>query len=146
MYDFDSMVCACDECPYCSDEWCDKVGGKLSLYGICDDAVTTIHVNHIHISRQNRGLEYRRRMRRKKNKRRRDIIKTCGYYPPAGWLDYEWVDGVYTEIGTHIKYPRDSNAQRFLKRESNKRVRRYKGDIHKGNSYRKLFDYWWELY
>lgn len=146
MYDFNAIVCECDECPYCSDDWCDKVGEKLSLYGICDDAVTTIHMNRINTNRQNRGLAYRRRMRRKKNKRRRDIIKTCGYHPPAGWLDYEWVGGVYTDIGTHIKYPRDSNAQRFLKRESNKKVRRYKGDIHKGNSYRKLFDYWWELY
>lgn len=34
----------------------------------------------------------------------------------------------------------------YLKRQSNRMVRRYKDEIHKGGSYRKVFDYWWGLY
>lgn len=96
--------------------------------------------------KRNRGLAYRRRMKHKKEKRRRDIIKVSGCYFHGGWLEREYINGIYMIIGTYIKYPSDSNAQQFLKRVSNKKVRRYRGEIHKGSLYKKLFDYWWELY
>jgi hypothetical protein len=38
------------------------------------------------------------------------------------------------------------NRVRFYKKYSNRKVRRYKGEIGNGNHYRKIFDYWWTLY
>ena len=156
---------ACDECPmiwglerqlelaeryrtepqleYCG---CDKTGdGKFYCYGFCEDAF--IECEHPKKSgKRKTGRAYRRNRARHKDRRRRKIISLGGYKPIVGYIDYDFVDGKWMETGNHIKYPRNSNAQRFLKRISNKKVRRFNGDISNGNSYRKLFDYWWELY
>lgn len=35
---------------------------------------------------------------------------------------------------------------KYLKRQSNKRIRRYKCDLPNGNQNHKLFDFWWEMY
>lgn len=64
-----------------------------------------------------------------------------GGYKPQ--LEYCGCDKVQTEffIGGYC-----SDAfETVLKTYSNRKVRRYKGDIHNGNSYRRHFDYAWEL-
>jgi hypothetical protein len=45
-----------------------------------------------------------------------------------------------------LGFPKNSNRTQYYKRYSNHKVR--KSDVHfgKGNSYRKSFDYWWQLY
>lgn len=155
----------CDECPiswglerqielsekygvepqfeYCG---CDKTGeGKFYVCGFCDDAFIT-YPEEKKSGRRKTGRAYRRRKAKQKDDRLRSIIASGGYKPMIGFIDYGLVDGVWQEVGNHIKYPRNSNYQRYLKQQSNKRVRRYKAEIPKGNSYRKLFEYWWELY
>lgn len=156
---------SCDECPlvcglerqlelserygiepqfeYCG---CDKTGdGKFYACGFCADAFNT-YPERKKPGRRKTGRAYRMDKSRQKVNRLRRIIASGGYNPMIGHIDYGFVDGVWQEVGNHIKYPRNSNAQRFLKRQSNKIVRRHTGKIPKGNSYRKLFDYWWELY
>lgn len=46
-------------------------------------------------------------------------------------------------IKTYLSSGRKGRA-RWLKRQSNKKIRKYKGYIRKG-AYKKVFDYWWEL-
>jgi len=88
--------------------------------------------------------KYRRYMNAVKDKRLRKILN-YGYIPHAGWVEHDFVDGEHVCVGRYIKYPRNSNAQRFLKRYSNRIVR--KSPIsRKGAGYKKLFDYWWSLY
>ena len=41
---------------------------------------------------------------------------------------------------------KSSNCQRYLKRRSNRKVRKYFDLSKKGNQYRKVFEYWWTLY
>lgn len=164
MIEINGRYFTCDECPiicglefrialaeklghepqfeYCG---CDKVGEEFFMQGFCSDAFKT-HSENKQTGRRKTGRAYRRQQAKKKDKRLRSIIASGGYKPMIGYIEYDLVDGVWKEVGNHIKYPRNSNAQRFLKRQSNKRVRRYKGTISKGNSYRKLLDYWWELY
>ena len=48
--------------------------------------------------------------------------------------------------GLHIKYMKSSSRQQYLKRKANRKARKYCGLSGKGNRYRKVFDYWWELY
>lgn len=156
---------ACDECPmiwglerqlklaekygtepqleYCG---CDKTGdGKFYCYGFCEDAFVDVPTDRTHGKRKT-GRAYRRNRTRHKDKRKRKIIATCGYKPTIGYVDYDLVDGKWIEVGNHIKYPKNSNAQKYLKRISNKKVRKFRGDISSGNAYRRIFDYRWELY
>ena len=73
-------------------------------------------------------------------------IMTYGYNPAAGYTDWDWVNGVFQPVGNHIQYPRSSNRQVYWKNQSNRKVRRYKGSIPKGNSYRKHFEYVYTIF
>lgn len=93
---------------------------------------------------RNRG--YRRRVKRKKERKLRNVIlRGSGYSPHIGFIEMEFVDGQWVDTGKYVKYPKNSKAQQFLKRKTNKAAR--KCDLPpKGNSYRKCKEYWWDLY
>lgn len=88
------------------------------------------------------GLAYRRLMRKHKDKRLRKIVTLRSYNPARGYVDWDFVNGDWQPVGKYVKYMKNSNTQKYLKRRSNRIVRR--SDIPlKGNGYRKCFDYWW---
>lgn len=91
------------------------------------------------------GRAYRRAMKLRKYKRLFSIV-TNSYVPHAGYVDWSIVDGRHIPNGTYIKYPKNSNCQQWIKRETSGRQRRCSDMPHKGNFYRRLFDYWWTLY
>ena len=96
--------------------------------------------------RRKSGRCYRRAMNRHKEQRLRSIIRReHWYYPYRGYIDWDFVDGVWQEVGKYIKYPKNSNRQQYLKKQSSRRVRHYSCLPPKGNGYRRVFDYWWEL-
>lgn len=82
---------------------------------------------------------------RKQKKEKLLRIMTYGYKSGIGYTDWGWKDGVYQPVGSYIQYPKNSNRQTFWKTYSNRKIRRYKGNIRKGNSYRRHFDYAWEV-
>lgn len=47
--------------------------------------------------------------------------------------------------GVYLQHPKNSNAQRFHKRESHKKVRRYFGDLNNGRHEHKLYEYTWNI-
>lgn len=151
MIDMEESYMLCDDClmgcdikPQAEFGWCDKIGGKLCECGYCEDAFAQKEQRKKPGKRKT-GRAYRRIQAKHKDKRRRKII-SYHWYPPVGYVETDWVDEVWTEVGNHIVYPKNSNAQRFLKRRNNKAVRRYKGEISDGNLYRRLFEYWYDLY
>ena len=91
------------------------------------------------------GSAYRREMRIRKNDALMRIV-TRRYVPHAGYIDYGFDGNTLLHSGKYIKYPKNSNRQRLCKKASNARVRRYMDLPCKGNSYRRVFDYWWTLY
>ena len=91
------------------------------------------------------GRAYRRMMNECKFKRLHRIV-TSSYVPHAGYISWSYVDGQHVPTGTYIKYPKNSNRQRWCKKASSARVRKYMDLPSKGNSYRRVFDYWWTLY
>ena len=91
------------------------------------------------------GRAYRRQMRIRKTDRLMKIV-TRHYIPHAGYIDYGFDGKTLYHSGKYIKYPQNSKAQRYLKRSSNKKVRKTILSPGKSNQYRKAFDYWWELY
>ena len=97
------------------------------------------------VPRRKTGRAYRRLMKvHKYNKLFR--IVTLGYRPHAGYVDWSYVGNRWMPTGTYIKYPKNSKYQRFGKKASSAKVRKYKDLPPKGNTYRRVFDYWWMLY
>ena len=68
------------------------------------------------------------------------------YIPHAGYVDWGFDGQTLLHSGKYIKYPKNSNCQRWMKRLTSKKARRYPELTRKGNQYRRLFDYWWTLY
>lgn len=91
------------------------------------------------------GRAYRRIMNVRKYKRLYKIV-TTSYIPHAGYVDWNFENGRLVPTGKYIKYQKNSNRQQWLKRETNRRIRNSMDVPRKGNYYRRLLDYWWELY
>ena len=91
------------------------------------------------------GDAYRREMKIQKNDRLMRIV-VRKYIPHAGYVDYGFEGRTLLHSGKYIKYPKNSKCQRWIKRETSRRMRKCQGLPPKGNQYRRLFDYWWELY
>ena len=127
---------------YCT---CEKVNEYRFFYGgRCEDGFVRKPKKLKH-GRRIRGRAYRRIMRMHKDKRLRGIITMGQYNPHAGYLDHQWVGDDWVPIEDHIKYPKNSHKQRFLKRRTSHVVR--KSELHgKGDHYRKYHEYWWEIY
>ena len=92
------------------------------------------------------GRCYRRWMDTRKEKRLRKIIEYGGYNPYRGYIDYDFVDGRWQPTGKYIKYMQNSRLRVYFKKQTAKRVRRQPCITGKGNYYRRVFDFWWELY
>ena len=94
-------------------------------------------------NRRKTGRLYRREITKKKDAELKHYVMRH-YHPSAGWCDFKIMEGVPVATG-YLKYPRNSKRQKYMKRLSNKRLRR--GDIPNGSKgqYRRALDYWWEL-
>ena len=86
-----------------------------------------------------RGRDYRRDMQLKKERRLRKIIAHRHSGPLVGYIRSEWIDGVCQPVGDYIRYPQNSNIQKYLKRQSRRLVRRSES-VPNGNSYRKCIE------
>ena len=124
--------------------WCDKVGGKVYCFGHCTDAYSDItkYENHSKKKRRNkreRDLKY-------KNHLKYLAENTSGYPSPVMYTDEIWVKGY-----GYIKNPKPyykrlyrGKRSKYLKRQSSKKIRRYKGELHNGWYCHRLYDFWWE--
>ena len=90
-----------------------------------------------------RRYEYRRNRKKRKFERLKQLNNRGYYSRTIGHLDWKLVDGEIVLVGKYLKYPKNTNQQRFFKRYSNKKVRRQKNLPTKGNGYRRQFDYAW---
>lgn len=163
MLEFYGRKFTCDECPICEGiehrvrvareggyepqlEYCgcDKVQTEFFISGYCSDAFEADKPQGKLCEPRKTGRAYRRKMRKQKKEKLMRIM-TYGYKSGIGYTDWGWKDGVYQPVGSYIQYPKNSNRQTFWKAYSNRKIRRYKGDVRKGNSYRRHFDYAWEV-
>lgn len=92
----------------------------------------------------------RRRLRRIREVQKSDkllrIINYGSYSPHRGYIDWGFDGRTLLHSGKYIKYPKNSNCQRWIKLETSRRIRNCRSIPVKGNFYRRLFDYWWTLY
>ena len=117
---------------YCQ---CDKLG-TLFNGGTCEDSEEFEEMPSFKVKgKRNTGSAYRRRMARKAKKRRLDICEFC-FKPSLGYIheDKYWVPA------------KNSNAQRYHKRRSNKKIRQGRNIPRNPAGYRKMYDYYWNWF
>lgn len=85
-------------------------------------------------------------MRVLKDDRLLQIINQGGYAPHIGYVAWDFEGKTLLHSGEYVKFRKNSNRQRWIKRETSRRIRNCKDAPRKGNYYRRLFDYWWEMY
>lgn len=149
---------ACDECGICEQlerrmqiarEYgedvqfdhcsCDKIDAEFFAGGYCEDAFVKRFPAKSEGKRKT-GREYRRKMHRKNIQKCRNRDNwVWGVHVAGRWDGDEYV------LGSYIKRPKSSANKVFFKRVSNKKVRRSKEILPKGNGYRRLFDYRWTI-
>ena len=58
-----------------------------------------------------------------------------------------WINGHGYVQNAKPYYKRWYRGKRskYFKQQSNRKIRRYNGELHKGNMAYKLYDFWWEL-
>jgi len=57
-----------------------------------------------------------------------------------------WMDGKWFEEGIYPKRYYRGKRSSYLKKQSNKKIRQYKGEFEpKGSKFHRVFDFWWEL-
>ena len=84
-------------------------------------------------------------MQRRERRRILDIV-AGRYMPFVGWIKEEFVDGKWRITGDHVKRCSSSERKQFLKRQSNRRVRRNDDIAETGKNYKKQYDVWFKLY
>lgn len=95
--------------------------------------------------------ERRKNSFKKQNRKRKIAVQGNQYNPFKGYVDYDYVDGKLSPVGKYVKYIGKSNHQKYLKKQTNKRLRKRiiqdEEFGRKGNHYRKDsgVDFWWEL-
>jgi len=127
--------------------WCDKVGGKVYSFGHCTDFHED--TDNIHINRSKRK---RRNKRERDLKYKNHLRNLCGS-TTCTHSSIEFTSEIYIRNHGYIKNPKPyykkiyygENCKRYYKKYANKVVRRYKGEIHNGCSYKKVFDYAWTI-
>ena len=126
--------------------WCDKVGGKVYCFGHCEDAFGIPDVIN-----QRNSSKLKRRNKRERDRKHREHLKRLdkisrGYPSPVYYIDEIYVRGYGYVENPKPYYKRLYRGKRskYLKRQSHRKIRRYKGELHNGWRCHKLYDFWWE--
>ena len=126
--------------------WCDKVGGKVYCFGYCTDSYEDVDIiKHKNHSKKKRRSKRERDLKHKEHLKRLEKISR-GYPSPVYYTDEIYVRGC-----GYIKNPKPyykrlyrGKRSKYLKKQSHKKIRRYKGELHNGWQCHKLYDFWWE--
>lgn len=144
----------CENCSYYNfglgGQYCDRVGGKTALYGYCTDVYDS------NIPVQKNYSKQKRRNKRERDQKYKNHLKylaenVSGYPSPAIYTDEVWISGhgYVQNLKPYYKRlyrGRGKGMSYYHKKMSNKKIRRYKGELpKKGNLSHRLYDFWWEL-
>lgn len=149
---------SCLECPYKLREydfvnheymdtaiWCWKVDGRPQCIGSCGDDSESEEIPK-RITKKQRIHKYERYLKYQNHlKYLTHVFRGCPC--AATYEDEIWVKGKGYVPNPKPYYKRRYRygKSKWLKRQSNKRIRRYKGELNNGWYCHKLFDFWWEL-
>ena len=127
------------------DIFCDKTGGKVSIFGYCEDVnyntfTPEFHSNKKRSTKRERDIKYKSHLKH---------LSEISNYPKPVY----YIDEIKIKRCHYIKNPkpyykrlyRDKYSP-YLKKISNRKIRRYKGEMSNGWNCHRLFDFWWEMY
>ena len=120
----------CESCLYCNDD-CPEFE---------DDNIEDVRVNR----RRNK----RERYIKHRNKLKRLYKVRHGYFVPVVYTDEVWLKNVGYVENPKPYYKRlyREKASRYAKNQANRKIRRYKGELHNGYHHiHKLYDYGWYM-
>lgn len=151
----------CRDCPYAQEDfqkyksyadeedieqfvWCDKVGGKVYYFGHCSDCYEQDKENQKVCPTKKRINKRERHLKHQNHLKYLERV-SCGYPKPVTYEDEIWIKGLGYVENPKPYYKRWYRGKRskHLKQWSNRKIRRYKGELHNGNSCHKLHDFWW---
>lgn len=125
-----------------TDIYCDKTGGKVSIWGYCEDATLDVprhkaRYNKRH-NKHDRDIAYKNHLKQ--------LAQSTAYPQPVIYVDDTYTrqnDSVET-VKPYYKRLYRGRRSKYLKKQSNRVIRRYVGEIPKGNQCHRLYDFWWE--
>ena len=140
----------CTTCPYINyktgenitEKYCEKLGTRISQTGCCEE-VDNLKKNIPY--RHNRSLNSYKRDVKRKNKLKR--IANAEY----AWMSFGWKtenDWWSDDPGEKLYVKRHYRGKRskYIKKIAARKARKFTGDLANGSQYKKLYDFWWELY
>lgn len=149
---------SCLDCPYKLREydftngeymdtaiWCWKVDGRPKCIGSCGDDLES-EENAKRITKKQRIHKYERYLKHQNHLKYLKRV-SCGYPSAVTYEDERWIrrQGYIPNPKPYYKRWYRGSHSKWLKRQSSKRIRRYKGELNNGWYCHKLFDFWWEL-
>lgn len=127
--------------------WCDKVGGKVYCFGHCTDFYKdTNTVNNQNSSKQKMRNKRERCQKYKEHLKRLYEIAYKWYPSPVYYTDKIYVRG-YGYIENPKPYYKRlyrGKGSKYLKKQSHRKIRRYKGELHNGWLCHRIYDFWWK--
>jgi hypothetical protein len=97
---------------------------------------------------KNRGRKRERDLKYKNHLKKMEKYTQNWFYSPI-----YYVDEYYVGRGRWVENPKPyykriyrGKRSRYYKKQSNKKIRKYRNEIHKGSSYKKVYDFWWNLW
>lgn len=127
--------------------WCDKVGGKVYSFGHCSDWYEWDEEKDENCSKKKRMNKRERYLKHQNHLKYLERV-SCGYPQAVTYKDKIWIiEGLGYVENPKPYYKRWYRGKRssYFKRQSNKAIRRYKGELHKGYQYiHKIYDFWWK--
>lgn len=149
----------CANCPYGKEEYerrtrydtnntdifCDKIGGRVSIFGYCEDMNSDISKDENH-SKKRKSNRIERKIKYKSHLKH--LYEISNYPKPVYYIDEIKVKRCHYVTNPKPYYKRlyRGKYSPFLKKISNRKIRRYKGEISNGWNCHRLFDFWWEMY
>jgi len=146
----------CITCPYGEEDYesrvrlgvyddnvgCDKVGGKVHIFGCCEDAFEEQSEAKLQTkaksTKRQRFIKHRRYLEKL-------IDMNVGYPQPVMLVDNDKNDVSSVSKKPYYKRLYRTKLSKWLKRQSNRKIRHNKNIVYNGQSCHKLFDFWWEL-
>lgn len=108
-----------------------------------------INYDTTYLCDRRRKLNKRERYEKEQRHLRKLANETKDYPQSVMYVEKKWSRkiGYYDLSKPYYKRVYRGKASSYAKRQSNKKIRRYKGDLHNGYQHiHKIYDVWWEIY
>lgn len=132
----------CENCSYNSHGYCCKTNDMI-FFVKCESEVEDMAKK---TKGQPKLCSYERdRKYKAKMKRLAKLLHHSWYHSPVSYRNrqHEYCD---EDDAAYVSRNYHGKRGKYVKLYSNRRVRRHNKEIKSGGSYKRIYDYWWELY